>query len=149
MRRMDLERSDMEILWVEVRLKKSKILVGNAYRPPNSRVEWMDNLNEMLLGVVGESAKVMMLGDFNCDFLKSNFMTQRLEDVMSGCGLQRHSTGATRVTEQSETEIDVLFTMDVDGRSILQHAGVSELGLSDHSLVYGVVKGDADRKMVR
>lgn len=36
--------------------------------------------------------------------------------------------------------------MDVDGRSILQHAGVSELGLSDHSLVYGVVKGDAVRK---
>ena len=40
-RRADLELKDLECIWLEIKPKKSKpFLLGNIYRPPNSKIEW-------------------------------------------------------------------------------------------------------------
>ena len=37
-RREDLEVSEIEIVWVEIRLNKRAILLGNIYRPPSASI---------------------------------------------------------------------------------------------------------------
>ena len=37
-RRQDLEDADLETLWIKFRLKKTKILICNVYRPPDAKV---------------------------------------------------------------------------------------------------------------
>ena len=43
----------------------------------------------------------------------------------------------TTVTENSSTQIDLLFTTLPEE---FQHVGCDDLGLSDHSLIYGLMK---------
>ena len=42
MRRHDLEVTDIEALWIEVRMRRKRILICNIYRPPNAQSTWMD-----------------------------------------------------------------------------------------------------------
>ena len=54
----------------------------------------------------------------------------------------------TRVTHTSETQIDLMFTTDGnDNGVVLDRVGCVELGLSDHSLIYGVVNGCVKRRV--
>ena len=42
-RRLDLETNNIECIWLEITVGKSKpFLVGNMYRTPNSKVEFVD-----------------------------------------------------------------------------------------------------------
>ena len=52
--------------------------------------------------------------------------------------------GPTQVTQTSRMQIDLMFTTDVIG-TVLDRVGCLELGLSDHSLIYGVVTGCGKR----
>ena len=51
--------------------------------------------------------------------------------------------GPTRVTEETSTQIDLLFTTDVE---LVQKVGCEQPGLSDHSLIYGQLSGKVERK---
>jgi len=51
--------------------------------------------------------------------------------------------GPTRVTESSETQIDLLFTTDQD---LLDRVGCEEPALSDHSLIFGVLANEVVKK---
>lgn len=42
-RRRDLEEEGIEALWLEIKMKKMQILVCNVYRPPNVRMEWIND----------------------------------------------------------------------------------------------------------
>ena len=44
--------------------------------------------------------------------------------------------GPVRATNATESLIDLLFTTDSD---LIVHFGHSELGLSDHNLIYGIL----------
>ena len=67
MRRHDLENDEMEVVWIQVKMRRRQVLVGNVYRPPGARDTWMDSLAVMLEKVVQEQMTVVMMGDFNCN----------------------------------------------------------------------------------
>ena len=67
----------------------------------------------------------------------------RLAMVMSEYGLVQMINGPTRVTESSETQIDLLFTTDQD---LLDRVGCEEPALSDHSLIFGVLANEVVKK---
>ena len=69
-RKRDLEDVEIESLWIEVRLKGLRALICNVYRLLNVQAAWMDNLALMLEIPVLENVAVLMMGDFNCDFLR-------------------------------------------------------------------------------
>ena len=57
----------MEILWIEIRFKNVKILVSTIYRPPNSGIDWWDNL-QVILNEILESDTykyIVLTGDLN------------------------------------------------------------------------------------
>ena len=73
-RRTDLETDEIECIWMEVDIFKSKsFLVGYIYRPPDSssylRKDFNKNLNEMLTKVNNLSMEMFLLGDINVNYL--------------------------------------------------------------------------------
>ena len=136
MRRQDLEEAVIEALWIEVRLKKLRVLICNVYRPPDSVAAWFDSLAVMLERVVQEKLAVFVLGDLNCDSLCPGPRAGKLSLVMGEYGLVQMIDGPTRITQNSGTQIDLLYTTQAD---LLKNAGCEELGLSDHNLIFGVL----------
>ena len=53
-RRLDLEDDEIECVWVEVRLNKMTILLGNMYRPPNADLSVLSNFEAMMERVAAE-----------------------------------------------------------------------------------------------
>ena len=86
---------------------------------------------------------MVMMGDFNCDMMCPNSSACRLAMVMSEYGLTQMVNGPTRVTEDSSTQIDLLFTTNMD---LFQRVGCEEPGLSDHSLIFGLLTSKVERK---
>ena len=75
--RPDLSAENIESSWVEVnRLKCKKLFVGCAYRPPNAcsdTFKFIALLNNSLLKLPTGS-QIVLLGDFNIDFLAKKKM---------------------------------------------------------------------------
>lgn len=106
-RRQDLEGNWIEALWLEVKLKKKKLLVCNIYRPPDAKIEWMEHLQEMVEIGIQEKKPTIIMGDFNCDMLSLNSSTVRLKIIMSEYGMTQMVKCPTRVTATSSTQIDL------------------------------------------
>ena len=136
MRRHDLEEEGMEIVWIQIKMSKRSLLIGNVYRPPDAPAVWMDGLEAMLERVVQEKLDVVLLGDLNCNLLKPDHRAVRLGMVVSEYGFTQMVSGSTRVTQSSKTQIDLLF---VTNPNVMKSCGCRELGLSDHNMIYGVL----------
>ena len=68
-RRVDLEGSLAECLWIEIYVKRSKsFLIGCFYRPPGSSKylakNYNDQLQEHLNTIVKENKETIIVGDF-------------------------------------------------------------------------------------
>ncbi len=72
----------------------------------------------------------------NCDLLQpdKNASTAKLLDIFDFYLLKQHIQSPTRVTLNSQILIDVIISSIEDNKTI--EAGVVELGISDHNLVY-------------
>ena len=103
----------------------------------------MENLQEMVECGIQEKKSTIMMGDFNCDVLHPNSSTVRLTMIMNEYSLTQMVNCPTRVTANSSTQIDFLFTTDEE---LIVQVGCEELGLSDHDLIYGQLISKIDRK---
>ena len=128
---------------IEGKMRKRHVLICNLYRPLSAPMVWMDNLAAMVERAVQEKIDVIMMGDFNCNMFCPDLKAVRLAMVMSEYGLVQMIKGPTRVTESFETQIDLLFTTNAD---LVDQVGYEEPGLSDHSLIFGVLVDIVVRK---
>ena len=81
---------------------------------------------------------VITMGDLNVDKLKVNGREAKLlRDIEEVFELTCLVTEPTRITDTSQTLLDVLLTNQPD---LFKNAGVSDIGLSDHCMVYGFLK---------
>ena len=71
-RRTDLEATQVECLWLEVKTGKSPpALLGYIYRNPAASWEWYDDFVAMMDRAGQDKADVFLLGDFNIDLSKN------------------------------------------------------------------------------
>ena len=69
-RREDFETHDIACLWIEICPNKGKsFLVGNIYRPPDSKIEYNDKFEEFIDFVSNQNKEFILLGDFNRNLL--------------------------------------------------------------------------------
>lgn len=135
--RQELIPNVLEAICIEVNKPKSKpLLVTTWYRPPNSKIELFHYFEKFLESVDDENKELVIAGDLNCNLLQpeGNSYTSKLLDIMNTFQLQQHIRTPTRTTPLSQTLLDVIFTYISDNKTI--EAGVIELGISDHNLVY-------------
>ena len=93
----------------------------------------------MTLGfLIGHLSKqlVLSLRPWSMDLLKSdaNSNIRHLQDLIDLYQLHQHIDQPTRITDLTQTLLDIIITKIDDPKTI--ESGVIEPGISDHSLVY-------------
>ena len=111
--RNDLIPEGLEAICIEVMQAKSKpILITSIYRPPNTSTDIFDKIEILMQNLDQENKEVIILGDFNCDVLSliiSNH-TRKFLDLIEVFQFDQTITQPTRITQNSETLIDVALT---------------------------------------
>ena len=132
-RRTDLEQWNLECIWLEIKPVNSKsFLLGNIYRPPNSTVEWNAIFEENIENVLREDKEIYLMGDINRDLLNSQIRNVWSE-YMESFGLYQLVSGANRVTNDSQTLIDHIYSNCPENVNSLD---ITKIGLSDHFPVF-------------
>ena len=117
-RREDLERPDIEGLWLEVSLPKSRrLLTSCLYRPPNSSNHYdkgfCSKMNNTLNTAVSKGQEVVLLGDWNTDFASKRSTipeSNQLKSLFKSLQFTQIIKEPTRVTAESRTMIDLIAT---------------------------------------
>ena len=132
-RRQDLERNEIECVWLEVSPKKSKsFLVGILYRHPNEGVQWNEHFEDLMETALSKQKEIYLLGDFNRDLMNENTKNAWLEYI-EPFGLHQKVTHPTRKTAHSQTLIDHIYCNVASNISSIK---VPEIGLSDHFPIF-------------
>ena len=72
-RKYDIERPNIECVWIEVSVHNKKILIGTFYRPPNSAQEVLSSIEDSIsLAFDTDIQHILITGDFNLDILKQS-----------------------------------------------------------------------------
>ena len=79
----------------------------------------------------------MIVGDLNCNMLTTNPLSTKVNSICESLQLTQNISKPTRVTPHSQTLIDLIFTSKINGT---MQSGVQTVSLSDHSLIYIVLK---------
>ena len=108
-RRNDLENTEIEAMWIDIRSHNNIFLLCVIYRPPNLPAVFWDNLQDMLDIVKVDRVKnTVILGDFNAD---NNTRDGDKFYVFTGIN---HLTSLidkpTRITAISQTRLDRILT---------------------------------------
>ncbi|VDI02188.1 Hypothetical predicted protein [Mytilus galloprovincialis] len=132
-RRIDLEISSIESLWIEIKFPNTNsILIGIFYRPPSSFQSWIDSAEKEIDKASAENKEIILLGDFNINFSHINHTVvgnQKWKDCINLYGLQQIVHKPTRVTDKCATTIDHIYTTDVDH---IIEVKVPSYAVSDH-----------------
>ena len=110
--RHDLSIPQLEAVWIETKIGQDKLLIGSFYRPPNSKSDYWDLIDQSIKNVSSTPHKFIMHGDFNKNFLSNP--SPRLLDVINFNNLQQVVTHPTRITETSATLIYLVLTSCTD-----------------------------------
>ena len=115
--------------------KSKPILIATVYRPPNTSMDIFEKIEILMQNLDQENKEVIILGDFNCDLLSSTTSnhTRKFLDLIEVFQFDQIITQPTRITQNSETLIDVALTNSPEN---IANSGVLHVGISDHSLIY-------------
>ena len=140
-RRYDLETDNIDGLWIEVILPKSKpILLGILYRSPSSDTEHQSDICLQISTAMNSNSETWIMGDINHDLLQNRSRDAKcraFKQFTRSLQLRQLIDKPTRVTERSSSLLDHIYVNKSD--KVIQH-GIISTGLSDHRLVYAVRK---------
>lgn len=134
--RHDLNVDDLENLCVEIQNPRSKpFLVVTWYRPPDSLTGIFESFEILLRKLDSFNIEYHLLGDINCNLAVSRYDndTRKLVSITDIYGLHQLINEPTRITETSQTLIDLIYTNCPDK---IVCSGVRHIGISDHSIVF-------------
>jgi hypothetical protein len=124
-----------ELIFTEVEINKNKVAIGVIYKSPSTSYGIYAEIQEILAFITTKYSHVMILGDFNIDFLKNDRPKEFFKEViLQPFALHQVIKEPTRITKDSATLIDHIFVTNPES---VKCAGVADFpGISDHCLVY-------------
>lgn len=132
-RREDLEINDISCIWLEVMQEKGKpFLIGNIYRPPDSRIEFNDRFEDFIDNVFKENKEIILIGDFNKNLMADNVDREWLNFTLT-LGLTQFVSNPTRVTPNTSTLIDHIYS-NIEGN--ITKVNVFKSAISDHYAIF-------------
>ena len=139
-----------ETIILKVKLGRSWIAVVGVCRPPSiPKHQWTRELSSIFEEVSTLTETVFYAGDFNADLLnpeKPPKDGRNLLDLMEIFGLNCLITKATRKTKTSETLLDLILTSNKKKTLV---SDVLHTQISDHSLVFTILRSRAQRSRSR
>ena len=146
--RQDLSVDHLENLCIKIRKPSRKpFLVVTWYRPPSSTVDKFDLFETLVNKLDAENVEYWLLGDLNCNLGAPilDHKSKTLSGTADLYNLEQLIEEPTRITESTSTMIDLIFTNTPDNVAC---SGVSDVGISDHSLIYPFRKLSTGRSNV-
>ena len=145
-KRLGLPRkfTTIEPLVIQSKFGRHDAVIVGIYRPPNpignnyfATLE--KDLHDLTSWASIQKSFLVITGDLNLDRLRPLSREGKiLCDLEDTHGLtQCVITKPTRITNNSQTLIDVILTNKPE---LFKDCGVCEVGISDHALVYGLMK---------
>lgn len=142
--------STLEIIWVRVGLRFKTCVIGVCYRPPESPVEFIDNLNDALDEIHSKfpCSQLILAGDFNYPGIDWETNT-----IISTCSRKSECTKFIELSSvfqmkqivneptREQAILDLVFTTHPDNASV----NVLEC-LSDHKVVHCQVAVSVDTR---
>ena len=136
--RIDLkvQHNHFESIWVEIKNKNCKnVICCSLYRHPHDTVdiynEFLSYLEVCITKIKKENKLIFLCGDFNSDLLKyentNNY--KKFYDLLSSYGIFPMILLPTRVSGESATIVDNIFTNNIDNSLI---SGNIKTDFSDH-----------------
>ena len=105
--RKDLKTDSIENLWIET----NDVIVGVIYKPPNfSNPEFLDKLERTLHNVFLFKKKYLLMGDNNINTITKTSVSKEYINLIQSEGFSQLIFEATRITENSQSCIDHIFT---------------------------------------
>lgn len=139
--RSDLNHDELEAVWVELLLPRTKpILTGAIYRPPKQNSFYQDFENFLMTkGIDFSKNETIIIGDFNTNIVgsKKSTLVKEMNSFMKNNALSQQIKDPTRITEQCKSLIDLIFVSDSIKYS---KSGVLNISLSDHLITFCVRK---------
>ena len=101
-----------------------------VYRPPNSPASWVSSFEKLVTSARQLTDDLVILGDFNINLeTTQNKWCHSFQQL----GLEQIINKSTRVQQNTTSLIDHIY---ITKSSTLSEAGVLEIGLSDHYLIF-------------
>jgi hypothetical protein len=130
----------LESLEIKIRkenMKPTHLIV--IYRPKETPITL---LQQMEADLISHSDKhTFLIGDFNIDNAKSTSLSCSLKSLVERNGFHQLINQPTRITEHSETIIDLIIT---NIAHLCSSFGVQSCTIADHELIYVVKKKPKD-----
>ena len=131
---LNVSSNDIEMMWTEiVRNGKKNVVVINLYRPPDgNKALFIEAFNSKLSVAKLRRKDVIIMGDFNFDYLNQTKVSTKLMKICINLqGMRQIIDVPTRSTEESETCIDWVITNTMKKNCSV----VRNWNISDHVLV--------------
>ena len=124
----------MQVLPIEINLKKQKWLILAIYRPPRTDItNFLKNISHAIDFYSKSFDNILIVCDFN-----SNPQTPAISNFISENSLFNHMKDKTCFKSDKGTCIDLILS---NKKYSLQHTGTVDTGISDHHhLVYTMLK---------
>ena len=119
----------IEGVWINVQCQSQPLLFACVYRPPT----------DMLEKISSSRKNIVIMGDLNSDLSPErnkdaeSHLGRRLLRILRSYGMKRVIKEPTRISDVAQTLIDLIVVSHAEKITM---AGVSHLGISDHSFVY-------------
>ena len=126
----------------EITLNRKSHVFINIYIPHKLPIKLIGEYLTDILKGIEQGKSVSIFGDFNIDIQKPN--NYELIDIMASFGFASLIHDPTRVTDNSKTTIDLLFTNDstVNG-------GIFPLEVSDHYTIFSTLETGKSKRMFK
>lgn len=130
-----------EVLWCKIKIHGNVFVVGAVYRPPNTAPRFLEELYDYMALHFNDKTKIILTGDFNhadIDWAKQKLGKNEIAssglllDIALSFNLQQLVDSPTRVTDTSQSILDLLFVSNIveaDKAHVLD-------GVSDHKMVF-------------
>ena len=141
--REDVNSGDNECLWIEITRSKCKpTIICCAYRAPDADfAKFTTNLENGLLNIDLEKSDFVLLGDLNINMLPNlknrSSDKQMLLNLIRIMDLNQLISKPTRISNTTRSLIDIIL---VNNEHRIVNSGVIPVTLSDHFLVFCVLK---------
>ena len=130
-RLLELECDNIEILWANVNIGNTNVIVSTCYRPPSSSSTVLETNIDIIELALLRNKLTVILGDFNYDYNLSD-----LNMIEYLCHMKQLILHPTRVTIKSSSVIDHIYTSDETKHKI---SGVVKMNMSDHYAVFTIL----------
>lgn len=117
------------------------MIIGSVYRPPDlNLIVFAKSLRTSLELIYSDSCDLVILGDFTTNV--NNGLPNDLRSIALEYSLEQLINDYTRISDHSKTIIDLLF-VSCSHKAV--QAGVIHPLISDHFLIFCVIKGGVKR----